>query len=594
MRHLRLLDRLGFVVLGVLLVVVLSAWYNDQPKSVPQAPEIPYAGEVPLLPNVRPVLILKGSDYDMGFQHATQLVQIFGTHYLEGAAKVKRGPKNLAVLRKSEGYIKKYTPWAIDYVKGMTEGCVAAGIAMSYDQMLAHFVSEKTSPPDEEGGADSDCSGWAAWGSTTKDGKLICGGSGDHEMHVGSKYQYRYEISLMLFPETGSPYVFCPPSGGAGHPGMNNKGVVYVHHGTTGYRGRYLDPKADGTGEGVPRVLLLMHCLRFANSAEHAKDLAISIPNPGGRQGGIWADVTGKALVIENRENPQIIRRPGDYGEKDFLFATNNLFSDQLKDAYHPPAGQKVVFIPHAGWLGTEGSLGSIGRNLGLWNLFTNYQGKVDLEFAKMIWRFKGPSLPYDTIDEAVADYEKSQARLWNAHVSQPGNSVVTVLQPDAGDKGVIHVSHGCPVRGNDSPTYQGGVIVRLNPTFTFFELQLAAKPNDVAKAAKTRARYDLWNAYQALSKLDYSDPRYDRLDGILNDAAAEWQKGNFYLEEAADSSATEATVGVAKGVRCFTKAQCYAREVSEIIKPAPKRPEDLGLRPWFGNWGTWATRGEN
>lgn len=124
----------------------------------PPEPEIPYAGEVPLVPSVRPVIVLKGSDYEMGYQHARQLVQIFGRYYLEGAAKVKRSENNLAVIKKSEGYIKQHTPWAIDYVKGMTDGCIDDGIPMTYMQMLAHFVSTSNSLPEE-----SECSGWAAW-----------------------------------------------------------------------------------------------------------------------------------------------------------------------------------------------------------------------------------------------------------------------------------------------------------------------------------------------------------------------------------------------------------------------------------------------
>jgi hypothetical protein len=584
------LKQLGLVCLLALLAFLLAARYYDRPDVDLPEPEIPYAGGAPLVPSVRPVIILRGSDHEMGYQHATQLIQIFGKYYLEGAAKVKRSEKNLAMIRKSEGYIKQHTPWAIDYVNGMTAGCVDAGIPMTYIQMLAHFVSTSNSPGDD----DSDCSGFAAWGSATKDGKLIAGGSGDHEIRVGSKYRYRYEVNVMLFPETGHNHVFSPPSGGAGHPGMNNKGVVYAHHGTTGYYDRYMNPQLGNSGEGVPRVFLLMHCLRFASSAEEAKDIAISIPNPGGRQGGLWADVKGNALVIENRENPTVIRRPGDHGERDFLYSTNNLFSEELKGCYQPPEGQKVIFFPHVGYLGTEGSLGSVGRNFGLWNLFHNYHGEVNLDFAKMIWRFKGPSLPYDTIDEAVADYDRSQARLWNAHVSQTGNAVVAILQPDDGDNGVLHVSHGCAVRGNDSPTYQGGVVVRLNPTYTFFELKLGANPRAVASAAKTRARFDLWNAYQELSKLDYSDARYAPLNEILAKAVTEWQKAVFYQDEAGETQGSEAIVKWGKTVRGYTGAQAYARQVHEALIAPAKRPEDLGLREWHGKWGDWADRGEN
>ncbi len=576
-----------------ILIFLLSFFFSAQVLHAQTAgtekniPEIPYYNDVPLVPNVRPVIILQGSDYDMGYQHALQLIQVFGKYYLEGAATVKRGEKNIASIKKSEEYIRKYTPWAIDYVQGMADGCKEADIPMTYFQMLAHFVAPSRNPSEIE-----DCSGWAAWGSTTKDGRLIAGGSGDHEIRVGSKYEYRYEINLALYPETGNNYVFSPPSGGAGHPGMNNKGVVNVHHGTTGYYDRYKNPDKGTTGEGVPRVFLLMHCLRFANTAEEAKQIALSIPDPGQRQGGIWADVKGNAFVIENKENPRAIRNPGDHGERDFLFSTNNLWSKELQGAYDPlPSGHKIIFYPHAGYLGSQGSIGSIGRNLGLWNLFHNYQGEVDLDFAKMIWRFQGPPLPYETIDEAVEDEKRSQAIHWNAHISQPGNSVVAILQPDEGNEGTIHVSHGVAVRGNDSPTYPGGVVVKLNPTYTFFELKLGANPSDVMNSAQTRARYDLWNAYQELSKLDYSDVRFAELNKKLDEAVTEWQKGWFYKDEAGDTSGNESLIKKGKAIRCFTRTQSYAKQVYNTIIPPATRPEDLNLKPWFGNWGDWSTR---
>ncbi len=550
-------------------------------------PEIPYAGEVPLVPNVRPVIVLQGSDYDMGFQHAQQIIQIFGSYFLEGAAEVKRGKQNLAAIKTSEEYIKKYTPWAIDYIKGMADGCKEAGIPMSYDQMLAHFASPSRSRTEIE-----ECSGFAAWGSTTKDGKLIAGGSGDHEIRVGSKYSYGYEVNVLFFPETGNNYVFSPPSGGSGHPGMNNKGVVNVHHGTTGYFDRYQNPDRGNSGEGVPRMFHLMHCLRFANTAEEAKEIALAIPDPAQRQGGMWADVNGNAFVIENKDNPTVIRNPGDHGEKDFLYATNNLFSKELEGAWDPlPAGHKLMFFPHVGYMGSQGSIGSIGRNLGLWNLFHNYHGEVDLDFAKMMWRFQGPPLPYRTIEEAVEDELRSQAIHWNAQISQPGNAMVGILQPDNGDEGIIHISHGVAVRGNSSPTYAGGIVVMLNKTYSFFELKLGRNPSDVLNAAQTRARYDVWNAYQELSKLSFSDVRYAELDKKLNEAVSEWQKGWFYRDHAEDVSEHESILAKAKAIRCFTKTQSYARQVFNAINPPATCPEDLRLKPWMGSWGEWSTR---
>ena len=59
---------------------------NLELLSFPAGVEIPYAGEVPLPPNVRPVIILSGSDYEMGYQFYQQLIQIFGPWILERVA----------------------------------------------------------------------------------------------------------------------------------------------------------------------------------------------------------------------------------------------------------------------------------------------------------------------------------------------------------------------------------------------------------------------------------------------------------------------------------------------------------------------------
>ena len=211
-----------------------------------------------------------------------------------------------------------------------------------------------------------------------------------------------------------------------------------------------------------------------------------------------------------------------------------------------------------------------------------------------MMWRFQGPPLPYATIDEAVADYTRSQARLWNAHICQTGNAMVGILQPDDGNEGLLHVSHGCAQRGVDSPTYAGGIVLRLRPTYTFFELKLSSNPRNVSRAAQTRARYDMWNAYQELMKIDYSDVRFVPLDDLLNQAVVEWQKGWFYTEEASDTGGNESVVKWAKAIRCYTRCQCYARQVYHAFHPAAKRPEDLGLRWWHGSWGEWVNRGDD
>lgn len=61
--------------------------------------EISFAGETPLLPSISPVVILQGSDLEMGYQYAQQLVQIFGSSFLQ---KSPTGSHHCGVLRAYE------------------------------------------------------------------------------------------------------------------------------------------------------------------------------------------------------------------------------------------------------------------------------------------------------------------------------------------------------------------------------------------------------------------------------------------------------------------------------------------------------------
>ncbi len=569
-------------------------------------PEIPYADDVPLTPNVRPVLVVSGSDYEMGYQWYQQIVQIYGTIPLEERAHRNFNKEELEALKATQWYIRKYTPEMLDLVKGMVDGAKAGGVELSYEEVLAKWAghayivapanhaakvpaesrAEKLPCCDKE----NDCTGFAAWGTATKDGKLICGGSGDHELMLLDNEIHDFEYCLVVLPKSGNNFVLSTSTGCCWHPGMNNKGVAMFHHGATGYCGRYKSDKEADYGYGVPNVMITMHTLRFANTASEAQEMILSLPSGDGRIGGAWADVGGNAFVIENRDNPRSIRKPGDNGEKDFIYATNNLFAKELGSCYKASPGLPVEFIPHAGWLGTSASRESIPRNLEIWNLLHNYHGKVDLEFAKMMWRFPAEPPRYSTLEEADADFDRTQGRNWNSHISETGNAMVGILAPDKGDKGKYFVSQGCAARINH-PHWPYLRLYRIAPTYTFYELQLTSSAQKVVDAARDRAMYDMSYANQELRKLTYQDTAYAPLDDIFNQAATEWQKGQYYQSRADRVKGNENVMLLGKSVRAFTRCQALAKQVFESLIPPPGRPEDLGLRPWLGPWGEWAVR---
>jgi hypothetical protein len=583
-------------------------------KSSPVEPEIRYAGEVPLIPNVRPIIILTGSDYNMGYQWYRQIVQIYGPRPLEERASRRFSKKELAALKSYQWYIRKYVPEMIDLMKGMVAGAKDAGIPLSYEEILAKCSLDALAAEEELFGritaqsygdaqvaasgidsypippgsekekfpTDEDCSGFAAWGRTTKDGTLVCGGNGDHQMLPGKSEINNFEYIVAVFPKKGNNFIFSTSTGCCWHPAMNNQGVTMFHHGCTGYLGRYLKPEERHYGYGVPNTMITMVALRNAQDANGAMEIVLSLPSGDGRIGGAWADVGGNAFVIENRENPRCIRKPGDNEETDFIYSTNNLFSKELKHAMKPPPGGNV-FVPHGGWLGTGQSIRSVPRNLQLWDMLQFYQGKVDLDFATMMYRFTGGAPEYPSLEEADLRYNPTQGKGWNITIGSLKNSMVGVLKPDKGDKGLYFVSNGCPAR----VSFPGGPkdhYYPVAPTSSFYELKLDSTAEKLVMAARDRAQYDLYYANRELRKLSYGDCAYAPLDGIFNEAAIEWQKAEYSHKRAKQAEGNEAAICLGRTTRAFTRCQALARKVYNALVPPATRPEDLGLKPW-GYW---------
>ena len=83
--------------------------------------EISFENGVPMVPNVSPVILLCGSDYNMGYQYFQQLDQIFGHWTLE---KLQRSfTKEVgAELKSYDENLKEHAPEFIDMFKVNVSG----------------------------------------------------------------------------------------------------------------------------------------------------------------------------------------------------------------------------------------------------------------------------------------------------------------------------------------------------------------------------------------------------------------------------------------------------------------------------------------
>ncbi len=553
--------------------------------AIETGPEIRYADGVPIPPNVRPVILAHGSDYDIGYQWFQQYVHIFGPWILDGLRRELSGEERTLLLE-YQVHIQKHAPECIGIMRGMAAGAAAAGVALSYDEIVACFVKEQPimgTVPNQDTStfrAPARCSGYAAWGSTTRDGKLLCVG-------VGDMAEVKFEVTVVVLPQAGegNAFVLAPyeMSGKPCHPAMNDKGLVHVHHGA-GTSGN--EAPRDGSLEavGVPTFLGIMHTLRYADTAAEALRLQTSYP---GHAGGMWADTSGDAFVLECRD-PLVVRRAAAAGETDFIYAANNVLSPDERLAAllpkHPT--QPTRYIPHAGYLAHGATISSIPRNLQMWNLLTNYHGLVDLEFAKMTCRFAGGPPDYPTLEEADSAYYDTQGKGWSQTIAGLSTEMVGIMVPDEklcflSSFGVGRVAHA---------HHPGGHYYPVEPTYSFYQLKLHSDPAQVVTIAKERCRYDLYYANQELRKLTYWDPPYAPLNGLFDRAAIEWVKGDFYLLRAGKTAGNESVCHYGRALRAFTRGQAYANQVYESLVPPPVDPTDLGLREWAGPWGEWAT----
>jgi hypothetical protein len=402
----------------------------------------PGSGSGPLPPTVIPVIILKGSDYDMGHQYAQQVIALFGPWFFQKTPGVYEPftDTQIKALKAYQRNFRENFPEMIDYIKGMADGATAAGVPMTYTEAMARTTGTKPFPGTEPAESTSEtlppdetCAVWSAWGKTTKDGSLIAGDSFD----AGFGLQF----VTVAFPDTGNAYVL-----GNGLA-MNNKGVWIG-----GSAGEGLRPIDRDAGYDVANTLgnigAKQHALRFANTAKEALDFYTHWKWEKS-ENRMFGDLGGGHFVLEGSAAFKSVRKAGDFGEGDFLHMRNNFFTAEGGKANL--ADQPGKFYPHGGWVQdpppgvtdpdavADIQMASVRTNQTMYNMLSQYQGEVDLEFAKMLWRFAG-KMPKDPW--SIAEFRATKGRAWET----PGNLnnvQVNICIPDNVANGKVYICAG-------------------------------------------------------------------------------------------------------------------------------------------------------
>jgi len=386
-----------------------------------------------------------------------------------------------------------------------------------------------TDPVDSGGG----CSRWAAWGTATKDGRLVCGDSIDGF--------FGHQVNIIAFPEEGNAFISGVHMCGelTLHPLMNNKGLWIS--------GGAIEPPRDIDRDyGIPLTLAFRHLAQFSGNAEDSKEKLLSYQTTGGRvHNAIVADTDGNAYIFELTAAISSSRKPGDFFEADWIASPNTYLIQKNRELFDP-ALEPFKTDP---------------RVVQLWAFFDKYKGDIDVDFGKMLYRYQ--DLEEDTY-----------------YVGNRFNQRVNLGVPEDGDGGVFYQTTGPAGR---SVVAGKGPQDHLDVTHTFYTLRLESSPGSVLREAQLNTADCMAKTDYALKKLKVkleNLPAYLALREMFSRAAEENKNGRQFQIEAGVAEDNDILFFQGKALTSYVRAESMYREIYNYIHPPADKPEDLGLDP--------------
>ncbi|MGW4333427.1 hypothetical protein ACWEK5_11425 [Rhodococcus koreensis] len=563
----------------------------------------------PTVPSVCPVVVLAGTNREMGFQYATQVIEIYGPWIFAHLAEHVVTDDERAVLAQWTAQLDEYAPEIVEFAHGWSEGANDRGVPLTPEQAVAiwtgylppadhHVLMAEELTDDRSYGTNvysgavvtgsgetvDMCSGFCAWGTATADGHLHAASTTDHDC--------THQATIVAFPDTGNSFVYTPFSANgfipglgrfymAGHPGFNNKGVTYVHHGGHGTEGAGNGggPQEEW-GYGVRRGAATFHALQFANSAAEARDMMLAMPvgDPGrilGSAGGLWAD-SDYGVVIEQRAGSPDAPRPvlreqtssRSGAPMDVLYANNNALSAD-RDAWAIP--DEFVFDEEGGWYlpfpertGTadagiaaarRGTRNSAARNRFFAGQANAGVGRIDSDYLTAMYRTSG-TIPDGPYEDAVADWNAGGE--WGSSAAHRGNAFTAVVEPAAGKYSACigPADRYVEVREPSHGYYY------YDETGEFWTVRLLDHPAAVVDDALDTAATAVAHARTALESLGRDLPRAERW---LQEASESLISAR--TEDTPDQAARSAVMAESsRRLRLACRAQVRAAQVTTLV----------------------------
>ena len=503
------------------------------------------------------VIVVSGSNYEMGYQYAQQVAPlIYNNHVLTRGALVSAYGKEVAAkdIQVWTYYWWKYDPGLKDWLEGMSAGCKDMGYNISPLDIAAislypvELWGRPDTPYPEEAGVQSaaqvstdpadpaeyhSCTSLSATASATRDGKPVVAVTKMVPIET-------MQCSILIaFPDEGRSFVGFPRAGQvAAGAGMNSAGFAATETAIFG-------PKVWGYDINGYFHYLPQYCKSTAEAQEYLR----STPRAGVMGTVNMADAAGNICVFEGNALDFAIREPGEAGETaPFLVETNHLVDADMQ-SYN---------IPWEKWA---------------WNLGSKYRYATAFEYIKAAAEKSEIDFEFIKAMYSSDDWYDPDTKTW--HYNEPGSRNLNNNFPSSVAQAVLFPADLIAYFQIGTPS---GIGVPADATGEYVKLKLADDPATVTKNVENIA-FGFYTAARNLFEkelnnnapyLTYSIAK--SLEKMLDEAMLEYQRGMdknalAIMAKVEGAAVNEEVALWSKALTHYAKTQLYAQMVTTQLK---------------------------